>query len=133
MKSTPTGLALLLLMAFQANAQQTIPLYPGPIPNSTNYRMVEKPVQYNQHAAGMRNISQPTLSIHLPGKPNGAAVIICPGGGYYFENSGAEGTRIAEAFNRQGVAAFVLKYRLPYDSTMLNKSIGPLQDAQQAI
>ncbi|HEX9956082.1 MAG TPA: alpha/beta hydrolase, partial [Fibrella sp.] len=77
--------------------------------------------------------SQPALSVFRPASPNGSAVIICPGGGYYFESTLAEGTRIAEAFTKQGVTAFVLKYRLPSDSIMRNKSIGPLQDAQQAI
>jgi acetyl esterase/lipase len=36
-------------------------------------------------------------------------------------------------FNEMGVAAFVLKYRLPSDSIMINKAFGPLQDAQRAI
>jgi acetyl esterase/lipase len=44
-----------------------------------------------------------------------------------------EGHEVAKAFNEEGVAAFVLKYRLPSDETMKDKSIGPLQDAQQAI
>ncbi|MFZ9586984.1 MAG: beta-ketoacyl synthase N-terminal-like domain-containing protein, partial [Crocinitomicaceae bacterium] len=44
-----------------------------------------------------------------------------------------EGTNVAEEFNKWGVTAFVLKYRLPDDSTMIDKSIAPLQDAQQAI
>jgi len=56
-----------------------------------------------------------------------------PRGGYEMESILYEGTLIAESFVHKGIAAFVLKYRLPNDSTMLNKSIGPLQDAQQAI
>jgi len=44
-----------------------------------------------------------------------------------------EGINIAKAFIKQGVVAFILKYRLPSDSIMKDKSIGPLQDAQQAI
>jgi acetyl esterase/lipase len=44
-----------------------------------------------------------------------------------------EGYNIAMAFNKIGVTAFVVKYRLPADTIMLNKTIGPLQDAQQAI
>jgi acetyl esterase/lipase len=59
--------------------------------------------------------------------------MICPGGGYIAETYRGEGTDIAEAFTRQGITAFVLKYRLPSDSIMVDKSIGPLQDAQQAI
>ena len=61
------------------------------------------------------------------------AVIICPGGGYGALMMDYEGTEIAEKFNKLGVAAFVLKYRLPDDRISLNKSIAPLQDSQQAI
>ena len=46
---------------------------------------------------------------------------------------GREGRDIAREFNKLGVAAFVLKYRLPDDRIMSDKSIGPLQDAQMAI
>ncbi len=63
----------------------------------------------------------------------GQAVIICPGGGYEMESYRLEGTVIADAFVKKGIAAFILKYRLPSDSIMIDKSIGPLQDAQQAI
>ena len=84
---------------------------------------------------GYRNISVPTLKIYLPDRETatGAAVIICPGGGYGMESYRLEGTIIAEAFLRKGIAAFILKYRLPSDSIMTDKTIAPLQDAQQAI
>jgi acetyl esterase/lipase len=60
-------------------------------------------------------------------------VIICPGGGYGILAWEKEGTKVAELFNSWGITAFVLKYRLPDDTTMIDKSIAPLQDAQQAI
>ena len=44
-----------------------------------------------------------------------------------------EGFAVAKEFNKWGVAAFVLKYRIPNDSSMIDKKIGPLQDAQRAI
>jgi acetyl esterase/lipase len=80
-------------------------------------------------------ITNPTLQIFLPEKEKstGAAVVICPGGGYAVVVYQAEGIRTAKEFAKKGVAAFVLKYRLPNDSTMIDKKIGPLQDAQQAI
>ena len=104
-------------------------------PNSTGYKMVEIPVKWNNMVTGFRNISQPTLAVYLPvkGTAVGSAVVICPGGGYWFQNAIPEGKLIAETFTRHGVTTFVLKYRLPSDSIMTNKSIGPLQDAQQAI
>jgi acetyl esterase/lipase len=60
-------------------------------------------------------------------------VIICPGGGYSILAFDKEGTRVAEEMNRWGVTAFVLKYRLPDDTTNIDRSLAPLQDAQQAI
>ena len=78
-------------------------------------------------------VSVPSFTIFKPAKPNGKAVIICPGGGYSILAFDKEGTNVAEEFNKWGVTAFVLKYRLPDDSTMIDKSIAPLQDAQQAI
>jgi acetyl esterase/lipase len=60
-------------------------------------------------------------------------VIICPGGSYAILAFDKEGTRVAEEFNKWGVTAFVLKYRLPDDSINIDRSLAPLQDAQQAI
>ena len=125
----------LTLVAVQLYAQQVIPLYRETIPNSTPYAMKEIKMEKDGLLVGYRNISQPTLNIYLPdsGNNTGAAVVICPGGGYGMESFRLEGTIIAEAFLRKGIAAFILKYRLPSDSIMQDKSIGPLQDAQQAI
>ncbi|WP_299082732.1 alpha/beta hydrolase [uncultured Paraglaciecola sp.] len=62
-----------------------------------------------------------------------SAVIILPGGGYKGLSIDWEGIQVAKRLNQIGVTAFVLKYRIPMDKTMVNKSIGPLQDVQQAI
>jgi acetyl esterase/lipase len=113
---------------------QVIPLYEGAIPNSKSV-----PDKEYSDTEGTRliihKVSRPTLSIFLPPKEKatGMAVIICPGGGYSVLAFGHEGTDVAERFNQSGIAAFVLKYRIPEDSTMVNKEIGPLQDAQRAI
>ena len=126
---------LILLISGELAAQQIIPLYQGKIPNSTDYAMKEIRLEKDGQFIGYRNISQPTLTVYLPEKSlvTGAAVVICPGGGYGMESYRLEGTNIAEAFQKRGIAAFILKYRLPSDSIMPDKSIGPLQDAQQAI
>ena len=60
-------------------------------------------------------------------------MVICPGGGYGALAFDYEGTDIARWLNSNGIAGIVLKYRLPSDLIMENKSIGPLQDAQEAI
>jgi acetyl esterase/lipase len=125
----------LLFLATSAIAQQIIPLYSGPIPNATSYTMQELANEKDGRVVWYRKVSKPTLTIFLPAKEtaSGAGVVILPGGGYAGESYEAEGIRIAETFIRHGVAAFVVKYRLPSDSIMVDKSIGPLQDAQRAI
>lgn len=62
----------------------------------------------------VRNISTATLTPFLPepGKANGAAVIVAPGGGFMWLSMGNEGWEVAEALAKTGIAAFVLKYRL---------------------
>ena len=128
-------LIFILISAIYANAQQIINLYPNEIPNSKLSEMKEIRMENNGLLIGFRSISKPTLEVYLPDAQSatGKAVIICPGGGYGMESYRLEGTNIAEAYQRKGIAAFILKYRLPSDSIMNDKSIGPLQDAQQAI
>jgi acetyl esterase/lipase len=128
-------LLVFAILALNLSAQQIIPLYSGAVPNSTDYPMKEIRMENNGQFLGFRNISEPTLNVYLPDAKlaTGAAVIICPGGGYGMESYRLEGTNIAETFQKNGVAAFILKYRLPSDSIMPDKSVGPLQDAQQAI
>ncbi|MGA0557199.1 alpha/beta hydrolase [Larkinella sp. VNQ87] len=118
-------------IAFLSHAQQEIPLYPGPVPNAKASDVKE--VKRNEQLVA--NVVQPTLTVFLPAKEKatGTAVIICPGGGYGVLVIKREGYDVAEAFAKLGVAAFVLKYRLPSDETMIDPSIGPLQDAQQAL
>jgi acetyl esterase/lipase len=112
----------------------TVPLYSGEIPNSTNAPDQEE-TQVMGGLGFIQKISRPTLTRYLPAKikTSGSAIIIFPGGGYVGEAYQFEGTSIAEAFRDHGVAAFIVKYRLPSDVTMKDKSIGPLQDAEQAI
>lgn len=80
-------------------------------------------------------VTVPTLSVFLPkeNKPNQTAVLIFPGGGYQHLAIDKEGTKVAQWLNSLGIAAFVVKYRLPNDKIMKNKNVGPLQDAQEAM
>jgi acetyl esterase/lipase len=116
-------------------SQQVISLYGDNIPNSKSVPDKEEKIFNKLVDTVVTNISIPKLIVFLPPeeRSTGTAVIIVPGGGYHALLIYREGRRIAEAFNRVGVAAFVLKYRLPNDRIMLDKSIGPLQDAQEAI
>lgn len=129
-------LTLNLALSFQlSNAQQVIPLYPDKIPNSKISANEEQVTANALVDTVTRKVSVPTLSIFLPLKnqSNGTAVIICPGGGYGGLLTKREGSDVARAFTKLGVTAFVLKYRLPDDGIMEDKSIGPLQDALQAL
>jgi acetyl esterase/lipase len=79
--------------------------------------------------------TDPSLTVWLPPAElaNGKAVIICPGGAYEAVVIEREGHAVARAFNKAGIAAFVLKYRLPDRNREVDQSSWPLQDAQSAI
>ena len=129
------SLAVVLATSINIHAQTVIPLYKGKVPNSIKHS--EQEVKNVNDAGQIRysKVTQPTLEIHLPeaGKANGTAIVIIPGGGYGIVSYTNEGTDIAREFNKMVIAAFILKYRLPSDKIMADKTIGPLQDAQQAI
>jgi acetyl esterase/lipase len=134
-----SGLSLsVLLTLFSISSgfsQKIIPLYKGKVPNSYPGKGKETAETDSLARVRVSGVTNPTLEIYLPPaqKANGAAVIICPGGGYTRLAYTHEGTDVAKAFNQFGTAAFVLKYRLPADSLQPDKSIAPIQDAQQAI
>lgn len=126
---------LLLSGIFSSSAQnQVIPLW-NKIPDEVKAADKEKESITDGKLQSTTQVTIPTLSIFIPkdAKPNQTAVIICPGGGYMHLAFDKEGTKVAEWFNSLGIAAFVLKYRLPNDLIMKNKNIGPLQDAQEAV
>ena len=114
----------------QVSAQTVMPLYPNKIPNS-----IAGPDEETMKDQIARKVSKPTLTVYLPpaGNATGTAIVVCPGGGYGVLVMEWEGSRIASELNKSGIAAIVLKYRLPDEKIMTDKSIGPLQDAQQAI
>jgi len=121
-----------MLSTFSYGQDKPILLYPNGVPNAkpTSADYIEN--DENAHAA---KVSIPTLTPFFPekGTANGTAVIVCPGGGYTNLAIEKEGYAVAKEFAKIGVSAFVLKYRLPSDAIMVDKTIGPLQDAQTAI
>jgi acetyl esterase/lipase len=112
----------------------TMPLYEGAIPNSKGAPDEERQGTFLVWPV-VEKVSRPTMTAYLPAadKSMGSAVIIFPGGGYVGEALAIECNTVAEALQNRGVAAFVVKYRLPSPVTMVDQAIGPLQDAQQAI
>lgn len=126
-----------IFSTMSTHAQQPMPLYgTAPIPNSRpadNRETDDSSGNPIRHSLSL--VSRPTLTVYLPpaGMRNGTAVVVCPGGGYVHLAFTHEGTDVAKWLNSLGITAFLLKYRLPSDETMIDKTIGPLQDAQQAI
>lgn len=134
------SLALFLcinLITINITAQPFIvKLWPGGIPGSkTDESYIEKITTQDGRVTRCDRVTNPDLTVYLPpaDKANGAAVLICPGGGYGTLAFDHEGHAIAKWLNDNGIAGIILKYRLPSDRIMENKSIGPLQDAQEAI
>ena len=133
-------IAILLVTTLLKTAfpQAVIPLYLDSIPNSKpvpDEEKILKPGNGDGSIVCIANVTRPTLTVYLAPKEKatGTAVIVIPGGGYYDVCNVHEGSAVAERFNEMGITAFVLKYRIPNDATMWNKSIGPVQDAQRAI
>ncbi|GAB3527185.1 hypothetical protein GCM10027443_03330 [Pontibacter brevis] len=123
-----------LTNALSQQKQLEIPLYSKQIPND-----IPGPDEEASSNEGGRlrfsKIRKPTLAVYLPPKEKatGTAVLICPGGGYAIVAAGHEGHDVARKFNEQGIAAFVLKYRLPDPKTSTRPDLAPVQDAQQAL
>ncbi len=120
-----------MLIGFSQN--EIIPLWNGDIPNSQ--KSADKEVILSTDATRISLVQIPTLEVFLPTKKSntGRAVIICPGGGYHNVVYDWEGTDIAKWFNSKGIAAFVLKYRLPNTKSVKVSYEAPLQDAQRAL
>jgi acetyl esterase/lipase len=80
----------------------------------------------------LQGITRPRLDIFRPAKPNGAAVILAPGGGYRYVVVDKEGYELARWLRERGVTVYVLFYRLPGDG-WTNGADVPLADAQRAV
>jgi acetyl esterase/lipase len=124
-------------LAFAAEPAQTIPVWPdgvqGPVPDKPPERVL--PAQPNaKQVLRLEGVTEATLLVYPAPKEKsvGAAVIICPGGGFSKLALDLEGTEVAEHFNALGVTGFVLKYRTA-PSGSVDPQIGPSMDAQRAV
>lgn len=125
-------LLLLMLPLYLFGQAQRLPLYEGKVPNSKPNDLKEETVVNG--IARVSNVTVPELwYFPAPGAEAHKCVVICPGGGYNILAIEHEGTEVARKLNEWGITAFVLKYRIPKDAAQPDKSIAPLQDAQQAI
>lgn len=134
MKGWVINISLCLFLLFSgvtALAQDFIPIWPkNKIPNSKHLKLKDSIANERIY-----RVMLPGMYAWFPGKQEnkGAAVVICPGGGYERLAYIISGTQLAKWFNTMGVNAFVLNYRLPNSPDLVQRELGPLQDAQRAI
>jgi acetyl esterase/lipase len=127
-------LVLISPIGYSQVQNEVIPLWNGEIPGSiSNKEYLEETEIKGGVVEFYSKVSVPTLTVCKPEKPNGTAVVIYPGGAYLRLYMVGEGYKIAKWLNSLGITAFILKYRLPSDLIMMDKTIGPLQDAQEAM
>jgi acetyl esterase/lipase len=133
MKLEQIFVAALLLpwTLFAADEPQTIPLWPDGAPGFES----RKDIPEQAASYWVKNINNPSLTVFLPSKEiaNGAAVVICPGGGFRELVFNAEGVDPAKYFNNLGIAAFVLKYRLFRETNSAYSAESPHEDGLRAM
>jgi acetyl esterase/lipase len=118
-----------------AHGSEPIEIWPDRPPGAKpNAKQTNDLKTNNGTVRRVRRVGRPELTVHQPpaDKRSGAAVVVCPGGGYYMLAFEKEGTRVAEWLNSLGVTAFVLKYRVPRAKRIAHWK-PPLMDAQRAL
>ncbi len=118
--------------------ENPILLFPKGAPGET-IKLIEKADTDGGKTGGesvlrITNVSEPTITIyHAPDEvASGAAMIVCPGGGYNILAYDLEGDEVCEWLNNLGITAVLLKYRVPRREG-LEKHEAPLQDVQRTI
>src|SRR5437899_6010881 len=133
--------------AVAADKPRVMELWPGKAPDETrdigaetirmSPMLTRKEVEVTESTRLVTNVSKPTLTIYRPAKEKdtGAAILICPGGGYWNLYWELEGEEVAAWLNKQGITGIILKYRVPRrpDDTKGEPARRPLQDAQRAV
>jgi acetyl esterase/lipase len=133
--------------AAAADMPTVVELWTGNVPDETGTigpemvrmspRHTRKEVEVTEPTRLVTNVTRPTLTLYRPAKEKdtGAAILICPGGGYWNLYWELEGEEVAHWLNAQGVTGIILKYRVPRrpDEPKGEPARRPLQDAQRAI
>jgi len=126
-----SSLLILLVAPFLVSAQEFFPLWEkGKMPNSKGMDLKDDIRNERVYQVGMPGFYAFFPSVQ---ENKGAAVLICPGGGYERLAYQVSGMQLAKWFNTLGIAAFVLNYRLPNSPDLKQREIAPLQDAQRAM
>lgn len=128
--------ACLVSSAFAAPEPVTLKLWPDGPPSAMAPKSAAtvKLIQSygGTNATRLSDVTDPTLTVYRPAKPNGASVIVAPGGGFMFLSWAHEGTQTCEWLNSIGVTAVLLKYRTPTRDEPEMFTL-PVQDAQRAL
>ncbi|KQM67818.1 hypothetical protein ASE75_02685 [Sphingomonas sp. Leaf17] len=115
---------------------ERFPIWPGAAPGGPTPAVVDAWVGRSPTGGAddiaWPHVATPMLTVVRPARPTGAAVLICPGGGYARVAVGRTGGGIARDFAARGITAFELLYRLPHDNWAAGPD-APLQDAQRAM
>jgi acetyl esterase/lipase len=133
----PTRRPPIVLIAGGVPRTDVLDVWPGVVPGEAGKIGDEKfmpPKKPDDDIQRLTNVAKPTLTIYHPAKEKdtGAAILICPGGGYSILAWNLEGTEVAEWLNGIGVTGIILKYRVPKRPDQPN-FLPPLQDAQRAM
>lgn len=113
-----------------AEELEEIPLWPGQPPGRGGATGPEKLGKTGAGFGAVSNISTPRMRVYRPAKPNGAAVVVCGGGGYFRIQLWKESTPAARWLQQRGFTVFELIYRLPNDGW---DASAPFMDAQRAM
>jgi acetyl esterase/lipase len=113
---------------------ESFPLWPGSPPGGDRVSVHQQEVLRSAAPddVAILHVTRPTLTRLLPDRPNGAALLLIPGGGYRRVAMRGEGLLVARHFAARGFACYVLLYRLPADGWLAGPD-APLQDAQRAM
>ena len=119
-----------------ADPTETVHLWPNGAPGGENVTVTpivpERSTDPSFHDRYAQYTTDPILTVMRPERPNGAALLLIPGGGYRWAVLDKEGFDVARVFAGAGVTCFVLRYRLPADGWAAGPNT-PLQDAQRAL
>jgi len=119
-----------------ASPVEVMDLWPGPAPGGEKVTVTEQVILRkpggDPNDTAFVNVTKPWLMMRRPAKPNGAAILMIPGGGYARVAVSKAGGGIDAWIAAQGITAFVMDYRLPADGWAAGPDVA-LQDAQRAI
>lgn len=121
--------------AWPAYPAEEISLWPGTPPGAPSVLPVEQVIETGteeRHGRMVKGIARPRMKVFRPAKPNGAALLVTPGGGYSVIVIDVEGYQVGPWLAERGWTVFVLYYRLPGEA-WVNRVDVPLADAQRAM